>query len=184
MKPRLLLAILAALPAFASAQTLTGVKVEPATLPAGGTATITTEFDISSGALNCGLRLHFGDGSTTDYKINQPKDVPLVVTHAYAKAGRYEIMAEPKRNGMILGCQGKNQRTPLSVTAAAAPAAKGGSVACPEGWKLDTKSVNKKTGAFTCTAKAGTPAPAEKLACPGDLGYFEAPKKGQIGCRP
>jgi hypothetical protein len=69
------------------------------------------------------------------------------------------------------------------VVATAAPAA-AAAPACPEGWKLDKKSVSKKTGAFTCTAKAGTAAPAGKLACAGTLGYFENTKKGQLGCRP
>jgi hypothetical protein len=55
--------------------------------------------------------------------------------------------------------------------------------ACPEGWRLDPKSVNRKTGAYTCTAKAGTKPPAAKLECPGDTGYFENAKRGQLGCR-
>ena len=54
---------------------------------------------------------------------------------------------------------------------------------CPPGWALDAKSMVKKSGAFTCRAKAGTAAPEGKLACPGELGYFENRKKGQLGCR-
>ena len=36
----------------------------------------------------------------------------------------------------------------------------------------------------TCTAKAGTAAPASHAACPGSLSYFENSKKGQLGCKP
>lgn len=187
MKTRLLTLLLCTLPGLAAAQTLTGVTAEPKDVRAGQPVTITSTFEDFENP-NCGLRLHFGDGQQTDYKVNQPKDLPLVVTHTYDKPGSYEIMAEPKRNGMILGCTGKNQRIKVNVAAAAsapapAPAAASGP-ACPDGWKLDAKSVNKKTGAFTCTAKAGTAAPASKLACPGDLGYFENAKKGQLGCKP
>ena len=66
---------------------------------------------------------------------------------------------------------------PAGAAAAAAPS-------CPEGWKLNAKSVNKKSGAYTCTAKAGTAAPASHAACPGSLSYFENSKKGQLGSKP
>ncbi len=192
--PTLLASAIATLIAAApvTAQTLTGVKVEPAQIRAGESAKITAGFEVSGG-INCGLRLHFGDGAQMDYKINQASDVPLVVTHAYTKPGTYEIKAEPKRNGMILGCMGKNQTSALTVAGGAAAAAGAGTPAkgptkaaapnCPDGWKLDAASVNRKTGAFNCTAKPGTAVPATRLACPGDLGYHENPKKGVLGCR-
>ena len=70
--------------------------------------------------------------------------------------------------------------------AAVAPAGKAvaSGPKCPEGWKLAARSVNKKSGAFACSAKAGTAAPAQRLECPGSLTYFENTKKGQLGCRP
>jgi hypothetical protein len=72
-----------------------------------------------------------------------------------------------------------------SAVAAAKPAASAASAAsaCPAGWTLNAKSVNKKTKAFSCTAKPGTAAPEKKLSCEGDTGYFENTKKGMIGCR-
>ena len=189
IKRMLVLVAAAMLPAAAQAQTLTGVKVEPAQITAGETVKVTVNFDVEGGAINCGLRIHFGDGNTVDYKINQKKDVPLVVPRTYGTAGDYRIMAEPKTVMPILKCLGKNQAATLKVFAAAAPAEKGGRPArparaspqCPEGWTLDRKSV-KKSGAYTCRAASGTP--AVKLACPADLGYFENVKKGLIGCRP
>jgi hypothetical protein len=129
----------------------------------------------------------------TERKINSAAEVPFKTTHTYAKPGDYTITADPGRVGGSLGCIGKNATAMVKVSAppAAAPAA-GASAAgktaaalptCPEGWKLDAKSVNKKSGAYTCTAKAGTATPDKKPACPGDLTYFENSKKGQMGCR-
>ncbi|HUN68665.1 MAG TPA: hypothetical protein VMU46_07700 [Burkholderiales bacterium] len=193
MKKALLAAAIGALlPVAAHAQFVTSVKAEPAQIQAGQETKITVDFDKPEP--NCGLRLHFGDGVTRDFKINQKKDVPLVVTYKYDKAGEFRVMTEPKREGMLGGCGRKNMETFVKVAAApaaAAPAAAKAAPAkaamaeptCPEGWTLDRKSFNKKTGAFTCTAKAGTKPPAGKLECPGDLGYFENSKKGQLGCR-
>ncbi len=190
---KFVLTLALALPTTALAQLLTGVTVDPSEIQAGGAARITVNFDVE-GPINCGLRVHFGDGTTGDYKINQTKDVPLVVTYTYSKAGDYRIMAEPKTVGTLLKCGGRNQLAMVKVAAVPAvvaptptvaspkPAAAAGS-RCPEGWKLDRKSVNKKTGAFTCRAAPGTMTPG-KLACPGDLTYFENEKKGVLGCRP
>lgn len=182
MKTRLLVALLSALPLAAAAQTLTGVTLDRAEIQAGESVRITAAMDVA-GNINCGLRVHFGDGTTQDFKINQDKDVPLVVNRVYAKPGNYEIKIEPKRNGMLLRCSGDNKTISVVVKGAAATTADAGP-ACPDGWKLDRKSVNRKTGAFTCGAKAGTPLPAARLSCPGSLGYFENGKKGQLGCRP
>ena len=115
-----------ALPAFAGAQTLSEIKVEPAEIRAGESVKITVNFE-TEGGINCGLRLHLGDGTTVDYKINQQKDLSLTVPRAYAKAGDYRIMAEPKTVGTLLKCGGKNQTALLKVAAppaqAGAPAA-------------------------------------------------------------
>ncbi|EHR69142.1 hypothetical protein BurJ1DRAFT_0244 [Burkholderiales bacterium JOSHI_001] len=175
------------------AQTVKSIKAEPAAAKAGEPVTVTAEFDTSAG-LNCGARIHFGDGATENLKINQASDATITRQHRYAKPGSYTVMLEPKTQLPVLKCLGKNQKATLTVAAAAAaPAAvpasgpKAGAAAapgCPAGWTVDSKAANKKTGAFGCKAKAGTAAPADKLACPGSLGYYENLKKGQIGCRP
>lgn len=175
--------------AFAvQSQTLTGVKVAPQPAAPGAPVTITADFDVSGGALNCNVRIDFGDGTPKrDFKINQTKDVPLVVSHTYAKAGTYRVMVEPKTNLPMLKCTGDNQYAQVTVAApakAAPAAAAPAGPKCPDGWKLDAKSVNRKTGAFTCTAKAGSAAPAARPECPGELGYYENLKRGQLGCRP
>lgn len=171
--------VLALIPSLAFAQALTAVKVEPAQAKTGAPVNVTADFEVS-GAINCGLLIDFGDGNKQKFKINQQKDVPLVVSHVYAKPGTYKIMAEPKRNEMVFGCTGKNQYTQVVV---AADAAKVSGPQCPDGWKLNAKSVNKKTGAFSCTAKAGTKSPESKLVCPDGLGYYEEPKKNLLGCK-
>lgn len=101
-----------------SAQTLIDVKVSAPQVKVGEALQATANLDVTNG-LNCGLRINWGDGNMSDNKINQTKDVPLVVTHQYAKPGNYTVMAEPKRVGSVLGCSGKNQRATVAVVASA-----------------------------------------------------------------
>jgi hypothetical protein len=192
MKRTLVIAALMALCCAAGAQTLSGIKVEPATVKVGEPVRITGTFDNADNP-NCNVRVNFGDGPAQNFKINQLKDVPLVTTHAYAKPGSYKVAIEPRTAMPMLKCVGKDQSAVVNVVAAApvaaAPAAPAAAAAasrakCPEGWTLNAKSVNKKTGAFTCTAKAGTALPGTKLECAAPLGYFENKSKGQLGCRP
>jgi hypothetical protein len=194
------------------AQTLSGLKIEPALPKVGEAVKITLEFS-NIETPNCGMRIAFGDGDGTEAKINQTKDVPnYVLSRTYAKPGSYTVIAEPKRSGSSLKCAGKNISKVVTVAAlpvpvpapaptptvavvvpaaptpaASAPVAKA-EVAkpaslCPEGWTLVKPGQNAKTKAFTCTAKAGTKIPEPKLSCPGDLTYFDNSKKGQMGCR-
>jgi len=182
--PALALTLLAT---TAQAQTLTGVKVEPATANPGQAVKITASFE-NAESPNCNVRVHYGDGASKDFKINQAKDVPLVAEHKYAKAGSYTVTVQPRSALPMVQCVGNKQSALVKVVAPApakaAAAAAAAAASCPDGWKLDAKSVNKKTGAFTCTAKAGTAVPASKLACAAPLGYFENSSKGQLGCRP
>lgn len=206
MKAIYILAAATLMAGAVSAQTLTGVKLSAAQVKVGETVTATGELKVE-GATNCGMRMNWGDGAISENKINQAQDVPFIATHAYAKPGTYTVMAEPHRVGSSLKCNGKNQSINVTVAApvvaaapvasapvavapvakpaaaavAAAPMAKAGT--CPAGWKL-AAPVNKKTKAFTCTAKANTKLPDVQVECPGDLTYFENGKKGQLGCRP
>jgi hypothetical protein len=186
-----------------------GVKVEPAEIKAGQTAKITitgTEGD----TVNCGVKLHFGDGTSQDFKLVNKGMLPIVVEHKYDKAGEVKVMAEPKKVTSHLKCGGQNQSAMLKVVAPAPvvaapvaaapkapavvgaapvavpvkPAPKATGPACPEGWNLDAKTVNKKSGSFTCTAKVGAKLPDAKLSCAKGLGYYENADKGLIGCRP
>jgi hypothetical protein len=188
-----ILAASALLAISAQAQTLTSIKVEPAHAKAGEAVKITVSFEATESA-NCGLRMHFGDGQVDKVKINKASEMPYVISRTYATAGSYKVEAEPTTAGTTLKCLGKRQSAILTVAApaAAAPAAPAASAAkaapakasvCPEGWAVAKPGQNAKTQAFTCTAKAGTKIPEPKLACPGDLTYFDNSKKGQLGCR-
>ena len=194
MKPNryaLCLAALATIVALAAspvaAQTLTSIKVEPATAQVGQPVTLSALFDISKG-LNCNVRVRFGDGAQDDFKVNQEKDATMVMKHVYQKAGSYTVDVEPRRKLPLPGCLGEQLHAQVAVAVAAAlPASALAKSAapqrCPDGWTLVAKSVNKKTGAFQCSAKPGTAAPATRPVCSGDLSYVENLKKGQIGCR-
>jgi hypothetical protein len=190
-----------------------GIKVEPAEIKAGQTAKITisgTEGEL----VNCGVKLHFGDGTSQDFKLVNKGMLPIVVEHKYDKAGEVKVMAEPKKVTSHLKCGGQNQNamlkvvalpavaaapavaaskapavataatTPAGATTPVKPAPKATGPACPEGWNLDAKTVNKNSGSFTCTAKVGAKLPDAKLSCAKGLGYYENADKGLIGCRP
>jgi hypothetical protein len=177
------------------AQTLTAIKVEPAQIKAGESVKLTAELDVKDNQTNCGLLFVWGDGTPNGQeKITSSRDVPRIANHTYAKPGTYTISVEPTKVGSALKCNGKDMKATVTVAAlpvaapvAAAPAAAAPAAAmaetCPAGWKLAKPGVNKKTKAFTCTAKANTKLPEAKVACPGDLTYFENGKKGQLGCR-
>jgi hypothetical protein len=194
----------------ALAQKVTGVKATPTQLKPGEAAQIVVDFDVTDDRVNCGMRVFFGDGQQQDIKINQKEDVPIRVQHSYAKAGSYQVKAAPQNIGPIFKCLGKDVSTTLTVAAPAAvaaapvaaapvqtPMAKSAAAVapppgkfmpdtkpvCPDGFKLDSKSWNKKSGAFTCTAPKGAAMPTERLACERDLAYFESKKTMRVGCK-
>ncbi|WBY00085.1 hypothetical protein PE066_11385 [Ramlibacter tataouinensis] len=176
--------LLLAASGLASAQLISAIQVAPAAAKPGEAVTVTVQLDVMSGT-NCGVRMHWGDGSTTDHKINQAKDVPLVVQRSWPRAGSYTVKAEGKTLGMLPKCGGSNREVLVTVSAPAVATggnAPTGAGPCPAGWKLGKGGVSKN-GAFTCTAKAGTALPAERPSCQGELTYFENGRRGQLGCR-
>jgi hypothetical protein len=181
VNPYLVVVALALLAGGAGAQTISALTVEPAQARVGEPVQIKVAFE-NTDSPNCNLRLHFGDGTNRDHKVNQPKDVPLVRSHTYTKAGEYTVKAEGKTALPMLKCPGANQTARVTVTAAAPTAAR--APRCPAGWTLEAKSVNLKTGAFSCRSKAGTAAPAARADCPVPLKHFENKARGQFGCRP
>ena len=182
-----------------SAQTLKSITVDVAQARVGQTVTATVGLE-SANAPNCGLRVRWGDGAVTERKISEAREMPFVTTHAYAKAGDYTVVADPGKVGASLGCVGKKASATVKVVAPPPPPAPSTSTSppavvvaappktapvptCPDGWKLDARSFVKRTGAYTCTAKAGTAIPEKKVACQGELTYFENSKKGKLGCQ-
>lgn len=175
------------------AQTLSGFKLDAPQVTVGQPVKATIDFEVTSNVF-CGVRISWGDGLTEALKIDKANKVPYSLSHTYSKAGDFVVTVKPEKVTTHLGCNGKDQQSNIKVTAAAVAApvaaasaatgAKAGSAkTCPAGWALNAKSVNKKTQAFTCTAKPGTATPDKKLECSGDTGYFENTKKGVLGCR-
>jgi hypothetical protein len=202
MKAVQILAVIAAVWATSvSAQTVTDLKVVPTQVKVGEAVQATVNFDVGA-VTNCGLHIVWGDGAVLESKINQAQDVPTIASHQYAKPGTYTIVAEPKRVGSVLKCNGKNQKVVVTVAAAPVAAAPAAPVAaapaagaavpaaaqtssdlCPKGWTLSKASV-KANGAFTCKAKPKTKVPKEEIMCLDKLKYFADSKSGQLGCRP
>lgn len=208
MKAVQILAVVAAVWATSvSAQTVTSLKVVPAQVKVGEAVQATVDLDVGQ-TVNCGLHIVWGDGAVLESKINQAQDVPTVASHQYAKPGTYTIVAEPKRVGSVLKCNGKNQKMVVTVAAAAvvaaapkapaaptvaaaAPAAASDAPAkaqessdlCPKGWILNKTSV-KANGSFTCKAAPKTKVPKDEIMCLEKLNYFADSKSGQLGCRP
>jgi hypothetical protein len=174
--------LVAALALPAAAQTIASIQVEPAQAKVGEPVKITVVFE-NADLPNCNVRLHFGDGTNRDHKVNQAKDVPLVRTHTYTKAGKYTVKAEGKTALPMLKCTGANQSALVEVVASTSADAKP-AASCPAGWTLDANSVDSTTGAFTCSAKPGATLPMARLDCPGALSYFENKTRAQLGCRP
>lgn len=175
----------AALSGVATAQTIQSLKVDPARVAVGQTVKLTTQFIVKDN-INCKVRVHFGDGQFTDFQVNQDKDVPLVLEHRYDKPGKYSARVEGRGLAKCMG-DGVNADVDVLTKAAAVTApvpVPAAATVCPTGWKLTKAGVSKKTGAFTCTAKANSAAPEPRPVCPGDLTYFENLKKGQLGCKP
>jgi hypothetical protein len=207
MKAVRILAVVAAVWATSlSAQTVTDLKVVPTQVKVGEAVQATVNFDVGA-VTNCGLHIVWGDGAVLESKINQAQDVPTIASHQYTKPGTYTIVAEPKRVGSVLKCNGKNQKMVVTVAAAAvaaapvapaapavaaaAPAAASDAPAkaqtssdlCPKGWTLSKASV-KANGSFTCKAAPKTKVPKEEIMCLEKLKYFADSKSGQLGCRP
>ncbi len=190
----------AAMLGTAHAQFLDGLSVSPASAKAGEPVTITVSMAVLSTSY-CGFIVFFGDGSSVDGVVDVQKPPPFVTTHTYAKPGQYSLSVGGRSVESHPNCAGPDKTASVTVTevvkpvVAAAPpvpakpaapvkAAPTAATVCAETWKVVPKTFSAKTGAYSCSAKAGTALPKEKSVCPGDLTYFENIKKGQYGCRP
>lgn len=175
---------------LALAGDISGVKIEPASTQVGAAVKV-----IISGTDEgiCGLRVEYGNGDVDVTKMSKGKDdFPRSFSKTYNKPGTYTVIAKGGRDGSTFGCNGeakaqvvvaeapKPAAKPAPVAAAAAAAA---AAACPEGYLLNSKSVNKKTGAFTCAAKKGATKPEKAIACAAGTEYFATPKGSSLGCR-
>ena len=182
---------LMAAPAFSG--NVSGVKVEPASATVGAPVKITVTGEDEG---ICGLRVEYGNGDVDVTKMAAGKDnFPRSFTKTYGKAGTYTVIAKGGRDGSTLGCNGETKATvtiaeaPKPVAAAAPAPAPGVAAApvaapapvCPEGYNLDKKSVNKKSGAYACAATKGAKKPEKMLACPDGTEFYLSSRA--TGCR-
>lgn len=189
-----LVAALGATPVFAGK--INGVKVEPANATVGSQVKVTVDGE-DEGV--CGLRVEYGNGDVDVTKMQKDKDnFPRSFMKTYNTAGTYTVIAKGGRDGNAFGCVGEAKaqvvvaEAPKAAPAAPAKAgdAKAGNAkaaegpSCPEGYKLNAKSVNKKTGAYTCVAGKGAQKPAKAADCPAaGTEYFINKTGTQLGCR-
>ena len=178
--------LLAGAPLMAHAGSISGVKAEPANAQAGAPVKVTVTGEDEG---ICGLRVEYGNGDVDVTKMSKGKDdFPRSFTKTYNKAGTYTIVAKGGKDGSAFGCNGE-AKTQVVIAeapkpaAAAAPAAAPAAPACPEGYKLNAKSVNAKTGAFTCAAEKGAKKPEKALQCASGAEYFSNAKGTSLGCR-
>lgn len=178
-----------ALPVLAG--NISGVKVEPANAVVGAQVKVTVTGEDEG---MCGLRVEYGNGDFDLTKMQAGRDnFPRSFMKSYNKAGTYTVIAKGGRDGSALGCTGETKTTvtiaeaPKPVAAAApAPAAAGAPKAapdpvCPDGYNLDKKSVNKKSGTYACRMTEGAKKPEKMLECPDGTEFYMNAKA--TGCR-
>jgi len=127
----------------------------------------------AAGNESCGYFVEYGDGNAGDSRVISKTNGQFSRPHqrTFVNPGTYTVEASGRRHKQTLACNGQ-AGTVVTVLAAAAWTPP----ACPEGWALNERSVNRRTGAFNCTAK-----PAVELQCGAGLRYYE--RDGIIGCR-
>lgn len=147
----------------------------------GGKATV--RFDVSGRANpsdRCGYFVEYGDGAAGDSRLIDNENGGFTRPHerTFSTPGTYTVRASGKNVKTTAGCNGSAS---IAVTVLAEAGQRrsdrrSAAPVCPEGWALNEKSVNWRTGAFSCTAK-----PAQELVCGDGLRYYE--RDGIIGCR-
>ena len=170
--------------ATAQAGTITGVRVDPPNVMAGGQVKVTVEGQDEG---NCGLRVEYGTGDVDVTRMSAGKDnFPRSFMHTYNGAGTFTIIAKAGREGSTLGCSGEASTT-VAVAPAPAPVPAPPPVmaapACPDGFSLNRRSVNRRTGAYTCAAQPGVQLPPAGITCPPDTAYYTNTEGTMLGCK-
>ena len=153
------------------------ITFSPSPAKAGQPVKVTVNSDEVDANANCGLTVHYDDGSSEPPQRVGGKDpnFPRTFEHIYAKPGSYKVKAEGQRAMSSLGCMGEKIET-LIVEAPAATASK---AACPDGWGMKGKVA--KDGSFSCTPKKkGAAKPEKAVDCPAGTSYFVSSKA--LGC--
>jgi hypothetical protein len=151
----------------------------------GGKAVV--RFTVSGTAASqdrCGYFIEYGDGGSPDSRILEKENGRFTRSHEhiFSNPGTYTIKATGRHVKTTPGCNGATSTTITVVASRAQGRAerradrRAATFACPEGWLLNEKSVNRSTGAYSCAPK-----PAVQLVCAEGLRYFE--RDGIVGCR-
>ena len=170
----------------AHAGKISAVKVEPASIVAGGQVKVTVDGE-DEGV--CGLRVEYGSGDVDVVKMAKDKDnFPRSFTHTYNAPGTYTITAKGGRDGATLGCT-SDAKTTLTVTAPPPPPPRINAAPmdmtppCPAGFVLNKKSVIKRTGAYSCSATKGAQLPEKGMDCPSGTAYYTNTQGTLAGCK-
>ncbi|MDB5806467.1 MAG: hypothetical protein JWN73_3789 [Betaproteobacteria bacterium] len=165
----------------AHAGKVSAVRADTPSIVAGTQAKITVDGDDEA---ICGLRLEYGNGDVDVTKMSAGRDMfPRVFVHTYAQPGTFTIVAKGGRDGNTLGCSG-NASTTITVVAPPPGAISTAWPSCPDGYKLDRRSVSKRSGAFNCTGMKGAQLPPSGIACPAGTAYFTNTRGTLLGCKP
>ncbi|TSA43847.1 hypothetical protein D4R49_01885 [bacterium] len=104
----------------ASAQELTGVRVEPQEITVGKSVQITVDFKGPGNNATCGILLNFGDGGSEYIRIEENK-LPLRLAHTYDRVGIFPVSAEGQTKfrgfNTSLACGGPARSAAVSVRA-------------------------------------------------------------------
>jgi hypothetical protein len=180
------------LSAAAFAGSISGVKVEPASGTVGQQVKVTVD-GTNEGV--CGLRVEYGNGDVDVTKMSEGKDnFPRSFMKSYNKAGTYTVIAKGGKDGSTFGCPGETKTTvtiaeapkPVAAAAPAAVAKPAAAAAptCPDGYKLNAKSVDKKSGAYSCAGAKGVKMLDKPLECSEKTEFFSntSSKGTTLGC--
>ena len=166
--------------AFAADITMVQASAANVTLEGGKALVRFTVNGRASSGDHCGYFVEYGDGAAGDSRIIEKENGGFNRPHerTFSQPGTYTVKASGKKVKTTGPCNGAASVT-VTVLAAVASAKSVRTVAapvCPEGWMLNEKSVNWRTGAFSCAPK-----PAGELVCGDGLRYYQ--RDGIIGCR-
>ncbi len=102
-----------------NSQTLKGIELGSQTANKGEATPLIVHLEPVQGKSNwCGLVIFYGDGTTTDHRL-EDSDIPLRVTHTYAIAGTYTVIAEGKTIfrgfNTAASCSGSSKTATITV---------------------------------------------------------------------
>jgi len=99
----------------AQAQRLTSLKVRPTSVNVGQAVEIVADFEVGAG-VNCSVRVRYSDGRLEEYhRLNQDRDVPLVLTRKFDKPGDVTVWVEPRTQLPMVKCGGQDLSTTIEV---------------------------------------------------------------------